>query len=154
MACRESACTVVCISTNYDRLLHHYDAHENIYDLYEESLQGLALDSAFDLLLRRFEFQLLEALGYGFDCAQEGLSGRAVSPSGWYEFHEEHGLVVADTRPHGDRPRFSGADLLAISRGEFDVRVGNTAKRLMRQALAVHLGGKPLKSRELFLRQA
>jgi DNA repair protein RecO (recombination protein O) len=137
------------------RLLHHYDAHEDLYDLYEESLQGLARDTAFDVLLRRFEYQLLEALGYGFDFTQEGPSGRAVSASGWYEFHAEQGLVAAAPQPNGDMPRFSGADLLAIARSDFTTtQVGKTAKRLMRQALATHLGGKPLKSRELFLRQA
>lgn len=137
-----------------NRLLHHYDAHEDLYDLYAESLRGLAADSEHELLLRHFEYHLLEALGYGFEFTQEGLSGRAVSASGWYEFHAEHGLIAVDQARNGDMPRFSGADLLAISRGEYDTRIRKTAKRLMRQALAAHLGDKPLKSRELFPRQA
>ncbi|MCZ6831785.1 MAG: DNA repair protein RecO [Gammaproteobacteria bacterium] len=136
------------------RLLHHYDAHEALYDVYEESLQRLARESELDLLLRQFEFRLLEELGYGFELSQEGLSGEPLSETGWYVFHQEHGLIAADAQPGADMPSFSGADLLAISRGEFNVELRRTAKRLMRQALAPHLGDKPLKSRELFRKQA
>jgi len=137
-----------------NRLLHHYDAHEALYDLYEESLQGLAQAAETELLLRRFEFRLLEELGYGFDLAREGLSGEALAENGWYMFHQEHGMVAPETQPDADMPRFSGADLLAIARGDFSAGARRTAKRLMRQALAAHLGDKPLKSRELFLKQA
>lgn len=136
------------------RLLHHYDAHEALYDLYEDSLQRLAQEPELDILLRRFEFRLLEELGYGFELTLEGLNGVPVTETGWYVFHQEHGLMAVDARPGADMPSFSGADLLAISRGEFCAGVRKTAKRLMRQALAAHLGDKPLKSRELFLKQA
>ena len=46
---------------------------------------------------------------------------------------------------------FSGAELLAMAETDWDVPGAlSAAKRLMRQALAVHLGGRPLVSRELF----
>jgi DNA repair protein RecO (recombination protein O) len=136
------------------RLLHHYDAHEALYDLYQDSLQGLAVESEVDLVLRRFEFRLLEELGYGFDLTLEGLGGTALREDGWYMFHQEYGLLAAESRPDADMPRFSGADLLALAQGDFNTGARTTAKRLMRQALAAHLGDKPLKSRELFLRRA
>jgi DNA repair protein RecO (recombination protein O) len=136
------------------RLLHHYDAHEALYDLYQDSLEGLATEPEVDVLLRRFEFHLLEELGYGFDLALEGHSGEALREDGWYMFHQDYGLLEAESRPGADMPRFSGADLLALARGDFHAEVRGTAKRLMRQALAAHLGDKPLKSRELFPRQA
>ena len=49
---------------------------------------------------------------------------------------------------------FLGADIMALTAADWQQkRTLQTAKRLMRQALAAHLGGRPLMSRELFLAQ-
>ncbi len=49
---------------------------------------------------------------------------------------------------------FLGTDILALSAVNWQQEgVLHTAKRLMRQALAAQLGGRPLMSRELFLAQ-
>jgi DNA repair protein RecO (recombination protein O) len=46
---------------------------------------------------------------------------------------------------------FRGTELLALAQADWSADGALlAAKRLMRQALAVHLGGKPLVSRELF----
>ncbi|OPG75633.1 DNA repair protein RecO, partial [Pseudomonas ogarae] len=46
---------------------------------------------------------------------------------------------------------FNGAELLAMAEADWSASGAlSAAKRLMRQALAVHLGGRPLVSRELF----
>ena len=46
---------------------------------------------------------------------------------------------------------FQGTELLAMSEADWTAPGAlSAAKRLMRQALAVHLGGRPLVSRELF----
>ncbi|RLU03653.1 MAG: DNA repair protein RecO, partial [Ketobacter sp.] len=46
---------------------------------------------------------------------------------------------------------FSGQHLLAIEQHDYDEpEVAKAAKRLIRLALAPHLGDKPLHSRELF----
>ena len=46
---------------------------------------------------------------------------------------------------------FNGSDLLAMAATQWTTPgVLAAAKRLMRQALAPHLGGRPLVSRELF----
>ncbi|MDE0508183.1 MAG: hypothetical protein OXI17_06045, partial [Gammaproteobacteria bacterium] len=51
-----------------------------------------------------------------------------------------------------DRKRiFAGAHLLALGRLDLDdPAAAASAKRLLRQALEVHLGGRPLHSRKLF----
>ena len=47
---------------------------------------------------------------------------------------------------------FQGTELLAMSEADWTAPGAlSAAKRLMRQALAPHLGGRPLVSRELFL---
>ncbi|MCY1429867.1 hypothetical protein D9M71_457990 [compost metagenome] len=46
---------------------------------------------------------------------------------------------------------FRGDELAAMAEADWNVPGAlSAAKRLMRQALAVHLGGRPLVSRELF----
>lgn len=133
------------------RLLHYEDPHQLLFDRYSQVLEELAGAVAEEALLRRFEFTLLEELGYGFDLDTDGLTGKAIDEKGWYKFDEEYGLVQLDENTD-HVPRYLGAELQQIGRDDFSGRGGNCAKRLMRQALAAQLGDKPLKSRELFQR--
>ena len=84
-----------------------------------------------------------------FSLREEGLDGESLVPEHWYHFHPEHGLVAAVSHDPS-RPAYVGADLLAMADGEFGGEVRSTARRLMRQVLAVHLGDAPLRSRDLF----
>ncbi len=136
------------------RLLHHDDAHESLFELYRDSVAALVQQEDPEALLRRFEFGLLEELGYGFDLTSDGHSGEELREEGWYSFHQEYGLVAAAERVGDGSARFSGAQLLALARGENNAELARVAKRLLRRALAAHLGDKPLKSRELFRLQA
>jgi DNA repair protein RecO (recombination protein O) len=133
------------------RLLHHNDPHPRLFAAYDEVLQGLAGGAVMDSLLRHFEFTLLDELGYSFDLGVDGVSGQQIQETLWYRYDPGCGLVVtADTADHSGN-LFSGADLMVMKSGEMDGPVRLTAKRLMREALAEHLGDRPLRSRELFL---
>jgi DNA repair protein RecO (recombination protein O) len=134
------------------RLLHHDDPHQKLFDHYAAVLSMLSAeaDSSEEIPLRRFELVLLEELGYGFALDSDGLSGEALEPQAWYHYHEEYGLVQATEAASRKLPRFLGEDLLALSQGDFSGAARLCAKRLMRQALAVQLGDKPLHSRDLF----
>lgn len=135
------------------RLLHHEDAHQNLFDQYLAVVQDLCGEVPVDLCLRMFEFRLLEELGYGFDLGVDGLSGNSVQADRWYAFHPDYGLVELQPAAPAELPRFLGSELLQISQGQFSADSRKCAKRLMRLALGVHLGEKPLRSRELFRRQ-
>lgn len=134
------------------RLLHHEDPHQNLFDHYAAVLSLLAGDQGEEIPLRRFELVLLAELGYGFDLTSDGLSGEAVAEEAWYRFDGEHGMVRSEDGADDRQPRYRGADLCQISRGDFSGTARLCAKRLMRQALAAHLGDRPLRSRELFRR--
>jgi DNA repair protein RecO (recombination protein O) len=135
------------------RLLHHHDPHPALFLAYANTLRALS-DEACQLHteLRRFEFTLLCELGFGFELAQEGGSGEAVTEDGWYGFDPDHGLVHLASPSNGQRAAFPGCDLRLMAGGEFGEPVKGTAKRLLRLALAQHLGDKPIKSRDLFRR--
>jgi DNA repair protein RecO (recombination protein O) len=134
------------------RLLQHDDRNFEIYFLYEWVLVNLLQDERLDVVLRRFELRLLQALGYGIDLSTEVATGEQIVPDRDYCFVVDQGFCRLEqiSQPIDKQQQFAGAELIAIRQEEFGETVRQAAKRLCRLALAVHLGDKPLKSRELF----
>jgi DNA repair protein RecO (recombination protein O) len=132
------------------RLLHRHDPHPALFAAYSQTLAELASPKPVDASLRRFEFRLLDDLGYSFDLGTDGLTGELVHEDAWYHYHPESGLVQREGVADPAQPAYAGRDLLQLSRGEYAGEARLAAKRLARQALAVHLGHAPLKSRDLF----
>ena len=132
------------------RLLPELDAHPEIYYLYEQSLQALSTQQDLEPVLRCFEFQLLQELGYGIDFETDAKSGDAISAQLNYCLNPAQGVYVA----HADVPlnfQFCGAHINAIAQRDFSLPdVKQTAKRISRLLLKPLLGSKPLMSRELF----
>lgn len=132
------------------RLLHENDAHPHLYHRYGEALSELAGNLDLEWILRRFELALLEELGYGLDLSFEAESGDEIHPALSYLLDPERGLIRAHQGTSA-QPVYSGATLLAIRAGCLDdPEVRRAAKQLLRTALAVHLGSRPLQSRALF----
>lgn len=126
------------------RLLHRDDPSNSLLALYAETLAGLAQEpEGREVLLRNFEFRLLDTLGYGFSL-QHDVEAKSISASALYRLEPDQGLVMDACG------EFSGEDLLALAVGDWRLPVRRTARNLMRRALAPHLGEKPLASRELF----
>lgn len=134
------------------RLLRRHDPHPGLFSAYRETLAGLAAGAAVEPLLRRFERQLLDESGYGLLLTEEAGNGVPIEPAARYRYDLEHGPVRVDGAQAGGLV-LSGASLLALADGELhDATVLAECKRLLRSALAPHLGPRPLRSRELFRR--
>ncbi len=129
------------------RLMHRHDPHPRLFAAYGDALQQLALPLPAAPTLRAFELLLLDELGYSFSLTHEAVSGARVEADARYRYEPGHGLYPALQAEGG----YSGRDLLAMAVGEFGGAVAPHAKRLLREALAEHLGSEPLRSRELFL---
>lgn len=130
------------------RLIATHDPHPDIFALYVAALAELA-DGNRAAALRRFELGLLDALGYGLNLAADPGTGEAVDPDARYLFHVDSGPERA-ARDAGHGLLVAGSSLLAMANGEFDDReVARDAQRILRQALDRHLGGRPLKSRDV-----
>ena len=98
--------------------------------------------------LRRFELALLGHLGYGVDYLHCAGTGEEVSDEMTYRYREEKGFIASVVLDHYT---FTGRQLKALASREFpDADTLRAAKRFTRMALKPYLGGKPLKSRELF----
>jgi DNA repair protein RecO (recombination protein O) len=101
--------------------------------------------------LRRFERDLLDALGSGFDWHHDG-DGAPIDPAARYRLDPEHGprRVLSD-RGHDDRSSAAtGRGLLSLAEDRMPVADDLPGlRRAMREVLAHHLGPRGLKSWEM-----
>ena len=132
------------------RLLPEMDAHEDVFQLYERSLTELAQRQELEPILRRFELQLLESLGYGIHFEADANSGEVIVATENYCLDPTQGFFAATP----DIPQhflFAGKHIVAIAANDFSLpELKQTAKRITRILLKPLLGNKPLMSRELF----
>jgi len=128
------------------RLLPRQDPHPSIYAAYAEIRTRLGDAQSLGWSLRRFERDVLAALGLGFDYLSEG-DGTPVEPDGLYRLDPEHG-------PR--RVGFTGPDLvsgrtlqwLAADQMPPEAEL-SSLRRALRRVIAHHLGPRGLKSWEL-----
>lgn len=129
------------------RLLPLEDECIPLFAFYQEALLQLSLGGSIEPLLRSFEWQLLNELGAVFSLVETG-DGEPIQEDSFYIYNPEFGLQKIAQLQSG---AFYGHDLLAMNETSWSsTAVLASAKRLMRQVLAVHLQGKPLMSRQLF----
>lgn len=130
------------------RLLPAEDPHPIVFEHYAMTVLALAQGRALEPLLRAFEWRLLDELGYGF-ALDTDCHGQPIAADGLYRLQADAGLEPVGQLQPG---LFQGAELLAMAEADWSAPGAlAAAKRLMRQALAPHLGGRPLVSRELFM---
>lgn len=135
------------------RLLHNQEEHAGLYKAYQQALLSLQGDTAVETVLRRFELGLLGELGYGINLQHDCQSHAEIRADLSYRFIPDVGFSHADSDPGEDNTQdlFLGAHLIALDNMQLqDPDASRAAKRLLRQALAQHLGDKPLTSRSLF----
>lgn len=131
------------------RLLPKEEPNAHLYFSYHATLLALENSKAIEKTLRIFEKNLLAALGYELPLIHDADSNRAIIYDHYYQFIPEHGFIESIKKENTDV--FLGEDLQAIANEQFThSKVLQAAKRLMRLAIWPLLGGKPLKTRELF----
>ncbi len=133
------------------RLAPRHDPHPELYAAYAGTRERLREAGTLAWTLRRFERDLLEALGFGFDFAHDG-DGAEIDPAARYRLDPEHGprRLLSD-RGHDERSSAAtGRALLALALDEMPEHDDLTSLRLpMRGVLAHHLGARGLKSWEM-----
>lgn len=149
--------TALYLNELLQRLLFKEDPHPELFRHYRYTLQqllqvGAAATVDVEILLRHFEWGLLTDLGYEIAMDRDSAY-RSIDPDLKYRYDADAGFVAVQRvlDPAQQKLCFRGADLLAMAAQAWQTPgVLPAAKRLMRMALAPHLGDKPLKSRELF----
>ena len=133
------------------RLLPRNDPHPSLFTTYETLLTALRNQWDMELSLRRFEKQLLDALGYGL-VLNHDFEERPIVSEWRYLYAIETGPVVLKEGDRATDTTVTGATLLGLSSGHLKGEALQESKRLMRRVLAYYIGDKPLVSRELFHR--
>ncbi len=141
------------------RTLPRYDPHPRLFAVYGDVLPKLIADD--EQPLREFELTLLDELGYELIFAHDA-EGDYIDPQCDYDYQPSVGFIrkaFQDRQQAGlvdtHALKVSGEALLAIAtwrHGDYVLSATESQclKRIIRLALAQHLGESPLKSRELF----
>jgi DNA repair protein RecO (recombination protein O) len=131
------------------RLLQRGDPNPSLYVNYQYTLNRLASGESANQCLRDFEVSLIKELGYGMLLDRSADTDEPIVPEQIYEYQIEHGPVLIRGGDSGSG--IHGKTLICLHRGErLDEQGRVEAKQLMRRVISHYLGGKPLKSRELF----
>lgn len=128
------------------RLLQRHDPHVGLFKPYQQVLRALAIAANEEAALRIFEKQLLKEIGYGLMLDTEVLTGAPIVADGIYRYILDRGPVAAEQT--GSGIMISGKSLLALRHEMIqDPLALRETKRLTREAIALHLQGRPLKTR-------
>jgi DNA repair protein RecO (recombination protein O) len=132
------------------RLLHRSDPHAEVFEKYRDVLARLATGETPQPVLRIFEKQLLESIGFGLQLDHVHESSVQIRTDGWYEYLPEGGAVEKKRTPANEQRLVSGRALLALRSESLQSEDLPELKRMMRRVMRYHLGEKPLASQALF----
>lgn len=122
------------------------DSQPELFDLYQQTLLNLADPQlAIPVVLRCFEFKFLTLMGYGIEPPP------GVDMATCYHYRLDEGFISTSGYVTLENC-YSGAEILMLCQfnplSDDHLRL---AKRFCRQVIGMLLGGRTLKSRELFL---
>lgn len=126
------------------RLTGRQDPQPELFEAYARTLPRLAAPEPLAWSLRRFERDLLEAVGYGLQLEFEAETGEPLAPEQSYRYSAEIG--ASPCRP-GTAHALRGSDLLALAQDQLPDAAGLSALRvMMREVIRFHLGGGELRA--------
>jgi DNA repair protein RecO (recombination protein O) len=122
--------------------LYEHDPHPEVFVEYVKCLVQLNEAKDIEQVLRFFELNLMENIGYGIELNRDVYNNTVVKASENYLFNAELGMIESA------KGFVSGETLLRLSTREaLDKKALYEAKKLMRMMIDFHLQGKQLKSR-------
>lgn len=134
------------------RLAPRQDPVPELYVAYADVRERMRTPGALAWTLRRFERDLIDALGVGFALDHDG-DGEPIDPAARYRLDPEHGprRLQRDSGASDRNSAATGRGLLALAA---DADAPDTAdlaglRRALRSVLSHHLGPRGLKSWEL-----
>jgi DNA repair protein RecO (recombination protein O) len=132
------------------RFVAREDPHENLFDVYAESVLGLSGNADLAATLRRFEKLLLREAGYALNLESEA-GGRPLDPARRYAYVIERGPVPLE-QVRDPVIEVLGKTLLDLACDNYsDPMTLQQSKTLMRQLVGHYLGNRVLHTRQLLL---
>ncbi|MBD3653572.1 DNA repair protein RecO [Kangiella sp.] len=130
------------------RLFIQWDPHPDIFHLYKTSLHHLQLEDKPNLILREFELELLDVMGYAIDW-QHDIYGDAIEAGMTYGFVPEQGFIPR-LQTSADSWLAEGAIILAVADHQWHINGAPAlARKVCRLNIDQLLNGKELNSRKL-----
>jgi len=136
------------------KLLHRPEPQPQLYQLYSATLNNLQNAAKEETILRLFEKHLLIELGYALELENDIDNNETISAECYYHFEPQRGpfRIEQPANQSLHHSVFIGASLIALRDEDFaSKQCLSDAKRLLRQAIAVLLGEKKIRSRELWI---
>ena len=132
------------------KFLHANDAHEGLFDAYDQALQELVDTDAIEAVLRCFECALLSEVGYGLQLSHDANTHKPVDSTLRYFYYPEKGPVQTDS--HFDQAAtVSGKTLIALANKMLDnQQVLKESKHLLRMLLTRQIQGKAFRTRDVY----
>ena len=145
----EKAITAFYINEIILKLLHKDEPHVELFDIYELTLRKLFSNENEKIILRYFEKQLLESLGYGISLDHDVKTGLSIMPTQEYYYKIDSG-PTSDVSLSEEGMKISGETLFELNNETLsDNKNINEAKNLLSMILRKHIN-QPLESRKLY----
>lgn len=133
------------------KFLHLHDAHEALFDAYDQAIEQLCGDVLPQVVLRAFECSLLGEVGYGLQLDHDAASHRPVEEDAHYYYYPEKGPVKVQESDPDSGLIISGKTLRAISMRKFDDdQVMKESKQLLRMLLLRQVREGVFKTRQVY----
>ena len=145
----EKAITGFYINEIILKLLHKEEPHLELFDVYEITLNRLFSNENEKIILRYFEKQLLESLGYGITLDHDIKTGLSIMPKNEYYYKIDSGPSLELVSSH-EGMKISGKTLSELNNETLsDTKNINEAKNLLSMILSRYIN-QPLESRKLY----
>ena len=129
------------------KLLPKDAEHKPLFDLYAKFIFDANKEEKMDYLLRNFELDLLDMLGYGINFHFDISNEEEIQKDKNYIFIAESGFMMSKNKKD-----FSGEDIINIRERNFINIPTKTLKQLTQATIMFCLEGKDLNSRQIFRR--
>jgi DNA repair protein RecO (recombination protein O) len=126
------------------RLLPKDASHLELFNLYDNFLEEVSSKKDIEIVLRHFELDLLDMLGYGLDFDNDIDNNNPIMANASYKFISEKGFKESDNAG------LLGEHIINIKERNLDKVPRKSLKEITTKAILFCLDGKELTSREIF----
>ncbi len=133
------------------KFLHAHDAHESLFEAYDEAIGQLCEQQDAESVLRRFECSLLSDVGYGLQLEHDAGSLKPVTANARYYYYPEKGPIEVRENDSQAGLTVSGRTLIALASNTFDhPQVQKESKQLLRMLLTRQVKGRTFNTRKVY----
>jgi DNA repair protein RecO (recombination protein O) len=133
------------------KFLHAHDAHESLFEAYDEAIEGLCGARNPESVLRIFECSLLSEVGYGLQLEHDAGNLQPINAAARYYYFPEKGPIEVRASDSQAGLTVSGKTLQALSKKCFDSeQVQKESKQLLRMLLTRQIKGRAFNTRKVY----